>query len=70
MKLWLVGREDHVGWDEYQSVVVATETEEEALLYEPSKSNSFGRPEDRTVMYLGEAAEGISGLILDDFNAG
>ncbi len=30
MKLWLVSRTDPIGYDEYDSMVVAAETEEEA----------------------------------------
>lgn len=36
MKLWLVSRTDRVGYDEYDSMVVAAETEEEARKIHPS----------------------------------
>lgn len=80
MKLWLVERADFVRSDQYRSIVVAAKTEEDAIRFEPNDSKLsgmyvsdgklFGKVENRKVTYLGEAAEGISGLILDDFNAG
>lgn len=36
MKLWLVKRKDPIGYDQYDSMVVAAETEEEARLTHPS----------------------------------
>ena len=36
MKLWLVRRKDRIGYDEYDSMVVAADTEEEAKTYDPS----------------------------------
>lgn len=36
MKLWLVKRKDRVGYDEYDSMVVAAETEEDAKLIHPN----------------------------------
>lgn len=38
-KLWLVKRKDRVGYDEYSSMVVAADTEEEARKTYPSGSS-------------------------------
>lgn len=36
MKLWVVSRTDFIGYDDYDSMVVAAETEEEARYTHPS----------------------------------
>ena len=82
MNLYLLMQNVTMGYDTYDSVVVAAETEEEARLIHPENwsDNPWNRryahswaisPEDVTVELLGVAVEGIEkGVILSSFNAG
>jgi hypothetical protein len=76
MKLWKIRRTDRFGYDDYDAIVVAAETEEEALQIQPD--GSCPEPEDEffypwsislSIEYLGEAKPELpSGLILSSFN--
>lgn len=74
MKLWLVSRTDDISYDEYDSVVVAADTEEEAREISPNGSDWGWRVNPKvstlTVEYLGTTNRKISGVILASFNAG
>lgn len=83
MKLYLLSQEDRDGYDTYDALVVAAESEESARLIHPYSRDGFkndrgGRsgvwarsPEKVDVRYLGEASEGTeTGIILASFNAG
>lgn len=81
MKLWKVRSLETLGWDTYDSFIVASETEELAENIHPEGGSL--KPEDNwdcwvnstkevTVEYIGEAKEGIveGTIILASFNAG
>jgi len=76
MKLWKISRKDRIGYDEYDSAVVAAETEEQARNIHPCHSRYDGTgvdwdaPKNLTVQYLGATDRAISGVILASFNAG
>ena len=81
MKLWHISQEQHDSYDTFDSAVVAAETAELA-----AKIHPFGKvwPDWRdgpypcwatdwqqvTVKEIGEASEGVSGVICASFNAG
>ena len=78
MKLWLLTQDECVGWDTYDSAIVAAETEDEAQSITPH-GNGFDEdqfswahsPDAVLVKLIGEAIEGTpAGLILASFNAG
>lgn len=80
MKLWLIQRTDRVGWDEYDSAVVAADDEVSARSINPDGSGrKWGdrysswckSPELVDVTLLGTAKRGTeAGVILASFNAG
>mgnify|MGYP000594357363 CR=1 FL=1 len=81
MKLWFISQSQHSGYDTYDSAVVSAETAENAAKIDP-----YGRvwPDWRDDPYpcwatdweqvlvteIGEAAEGVAGVICASFNAG
>ena len=81
MKLYKVDRPGHMGYDEYDSMIVAAKSEDEARKIHPS-GRGFLAPlfEDwvrlrhtntLTVTLIGTALKGTeSGVILASFNAG
>ena len=82
MKLFLISRTDNTYYDEYDSVVVASETAESAIKIDPSRyklqdgtsitpPGQWASPEFLDVKYIGEAAPGINeGVILESYNGG
>lgn len=77
MKLFLLVQDDNRGYDTYDSVVVAAESE--ALAREITPSSDYCKwgstwadaPDNVSVQYLGEAYERTTpGIILASFNAG
>lgn len=80
MNLYRLDQDDVRGYDTYDSMVVAAETEEEARQIHPYANgwdNSFGssvwarRPDLVNVQLIGVAAPGIeAGIVLSSFNAG
>lgn len=78
VKLYLVSRTDHVGCDEYDAMVVAANSEEEALTIQPSpRGNGWGwvahvQLDELKVQCIGTAARGTKAgtIILSSFNAG
>ena len=78
MKLYLLSQEENNDWDTYDSFVVACEDIETARHTLPSTQLTWGQeysswcktPDAVTVKYLGEAADGIQGIICASFNAG
>lgn len=69
MKLWKIEVTGAVGYDEYDSAVVAAETEEQALAIKPSEYSTWPGPVE--IAYIGEAKEGTEpGVIVASFNAG
>jgi hypothetical protein len=73
MKLYHISQTTNTGYDTYSDAVVSTETEQEAKEWPIGGKyhiDSWARPEDVKVEYLGEAAEGVKGLICESFHAG
>jgi len=81
MKLWKLSRKGPTNYGEYDSAVVAAETEEEARMVHPSPFkkdwdgivtmyDSWVAPQKVIVEYLGETSRDISGVIVSSFNAG
>ncbi len=77
MKLWLVRRTDPIGYDEWDAVVVAAETQDDAQYIHPSPylkvfSQHYGwaKAETLSVEYLGTTDRKIEGVVLASFNAG
>ena len=84
MKLWLITTMDDVSWDDYDSAVVAANTEKEAKYIHPNgfddpfdekKPNDWGwgwtTPNRVTAKCIGEAIEGTNkGVICASYNAG
>lgn len=76
MKLYLLSQSDNRGYDTFDSVVVAAESEDLAATTHPCSLHTWGcvwadSVEGVTVTYLGEAVEGTPpGVILASFNAG
>jgi hypothetical protein len=75
MKLYLLSQGENNGYDTYDSMVVAAESEDAARQMHPG--NEWGwnvwanSPEQVDVEYLGEAApESEAGVICASFNAG
>jgi hypothetical protein len=85
MKLWLIMQNVNDGCDTYDSAVVAAPMVEVAQRIHPNGDKNWGarfnegadcygtwaqKPEQVTVKYIGEAAEGIAeGVVLASFNA-
>ena len=83
MKLWKVTNNTVTGYDTYDAVIVAAETEEEARMIHPSTYEKnwdgkvsrswaeWGAAKDNTVEYIGTTDREIpKGVILASFNAG
>jgi urease accessory protein UreE len=66
MKIYLVERQDRVGWDEYDSFVVRAENEEDALIQ--CDYTLCSKENGTTVTEI--KAKGEKGRILGSFNAG
>jgi hypothetical protein len=83
MKLWLISQTENDGYDTYDSAVVAAETETEATRIAPGAyaepwpqwENETYSPwastaDKVTAKLIGEAAEGVTGIVCASFNAG
>lgn len=78
MKLWLLTQTATDGWDTYDSVIVAAETEKEAKEIHPQGEKGWESistwapgPDRVSARYIGRAANKIKkGVILASFNAG
>jgi hypothetical protein len=80
VRLFYLFRTNHVGWDEYDGLVVCAASEEDALLAaeeehpwvpETPWMNTWAQRENVTVQKLGTADEGVErGIVLGSFNAG
>ena len=78
MNLYILTQNESQGYDTYDSVVVAAETEDSARKINPSKwgwdeSSDFwcSSPEKVNVRLIGIAVDGVKeGVILSSFNAG
>ena len=79
MKLWLISQNANLGYDTYDSAVVAAATEEEARSTHPRSNRSWGErfpdwcetPEQVTAVLIGDALPGTgAGVICASFNAG
>lgn len=83
MKLFLISRTDSVDYDVYDSAVVVAQDAEMARRMNPGHNESddrvmavFGERcwvksiDLVEVKYIGEAAEGITGVVCASFNAG
>ena len=67
LQLWLVERNEYIGWDEYDASVIAAADKEAAL----DIGVFMGRRENLTITHIGTAIDGTpAGRILDSFNAG
>lgn len=72
MKLWKVWRTDGVGYDEYDSAVVAAETVKEAWLLSPWRLEYDAELHGHfKIDCIGTAAPGVvAGSVVESFNAG
>ena len=74
MKLFLISQTVNGGYDTFDSAVVVASDEENARNILPeawaTPQNAWAAPKYVAVKYLGEAAEGISGVVCASFNAG
>jgi hypothetical protein len=78
LNLYLLSQDTNVGWDTFDSCVVAAKNEEDARMQSPSGgwSNSMFKdwcdsPSEVTVKLIGKAESGIeSGVVIASFNAG
>lgn len=75
MELYLLSRIDEVDYDEYDSAVVAAESEEESKNIEVGHigqyHSSWTTPDNIKVELIGTAREGTkAGVILTSYNAG
>lgn len=69
MKLFKLTRTDDVGYDEYDSSVIAADTKEKALFI--SLNYHWTVDNKVEIEYIGTAKRGTKeGVILDSFNAG
>ncbi len=69
MKLWIIERTDSVGYDEYDSIVVAADSEDDALRIEPK--GGWASVDHLTARCIGEAMPYVSrGVVHASFNAG
>lgn len=70
MNLYLIKRTDHVGYDDYDALVVAAESEIKALSIEPEMGWKAFAP-TFTIELIGTArAITKAGVVLGSFNAG
>lgn len=79
MNLYLIKRTDKIGWDEWDSIVVAAKTPKDAIKIHPSGrvvgwneifSGWTNNPKNVKVTLIGEAEQKEPGVILASFNAG
>jgi hypothetical protein len=85
MNLYLLTQDENTGYDTYDSMVVAAESESAAAIIHPSSYISYGdgewrwsddsgswatKPENVTCKLIGKAEPGIKGVVLTSFNAG
>lgn len=70
MNLYKVEQNRPVGYDCYDSFVIACKDEAEAIATNPGGDIWFTGDKDITITYLGIAAKGIEGIICKSFNAG
>lgn len=76
MNLYLVSRTDRVGYDEYDSMVVAAENEDDARLMKPYNADGYDwqdwtdHPETLTVELIGTALDNTSRVVITSYNAG
>lgn len=83
MKLYLISRTDKVGWDGYDSFVVAAKDEKSALDFHPrgqyyltekdvSNRIYYGwtSKENLKIEYIGESNSLVEKVIISSFNAG
>ncbi len=52
-KIWLVKRNDRVGYDDYDSMVVAADTDKDATTYHPDGQGRFKFVDGRWMIYMG-----------------
>ena len=65
MNLYLIDRTDDVGYDEFDSAIIAEDSPELAMKLAPFNV------EEATCKLIGKAAKGIAaGMVLGSFNAG
>jgi hypothetical protein len=70
VKLWLLIQREKRGYDTYSAAVVAAETEEAARMMNPADEWTYlpstwaSAPEHVSVTYIGEAAAGITGIVV------
>jgi hypothetical protein len=70
MNIYLVSRTDDIGYDEYDSIVIAAKTAQEACSVHPG-GDAWQKPEDLKVELIGKAIKGSKqGIVLASFNAG
>lgn len=79
MNIYKVSRTDDVSYDEYEAFVCAAESEDEARMMHPGFGGwdqvcaDWVRREERDTLkveMIGQAACGVTGIILESFNAG
>lgn len=75
MKIYKITRTDEVGYDDYDSAIVAADSKDVAIRITPGWVNSYGGWPDNleliSVEYIGKAKKGTkTGVILASYNAG
>lgn len=78
MKLYKISQSDNNGYDTYDSAIVVASSEEEAKSIHPGGREEWdyryktwaNSPVSVAVEYIGEAKEGLTGIICSSFNAG
>lgn len=77
MNLYLVSRTDRVSYDEYDSMVVAAESEDDARLMKPTGETAHDscyawtyNPEALTVELLGTSLDSTPRVVIASYNAG
>lgn len=78
MKLYKISQSDNNNYDTYDSAIVVAGSEEEAKEMHPGGQEEWNyhyktwsnSPATVVVEYIGEAKEGLTGIICSSFNAG
>lgn len=74
MKLYLVSQSENHNYDTYDSFVVAAASEDAARRWHPEGDwegcGWCSSPDKASVKYIGEAAEGVIGIVISSYNAG
>ena len=77
MNLYLVSRTDRVGYDEYDSMVVAAESEDAARLMKPANEMApysgqgwTDNPEALTVELISTSLDSTPRVVITSYNAG